>query len=122
MEAFLTQYGEDVIANLHHALIGWKSHPGTYRISFEEGLGDYGVECQVSAIKKMLTHVGLAITECEAQRFISNAVGIETKTYSGARSTLEDSWSDECERLFEHFGGPCVNQSLGYTFEWSPMG
>jgi hypothetical protein len=45
---------------------------------------------------------------------LSDAIGAETLTYSGKRSSYEDWWNDELEELFTRYGFKDLNGIYGY--------
>jgi hypothetical protein len=111
---FLRRWGEEIISGSHRPMVGWQSHPTAYAVCFEEALGDFGIERSIACTGGMLAHVGINVQDDEVRAILEQAIGSETQTYSGARSTLDPYWSDEAEQLFRQFGGQEVNEAFGY--------
>jgi hypothetical protein len=121
MVEFLRRWGEELISGSHRPLVGWKSHPAAYVLRFEEAMGDFGIEKSIACIGGMLAHAGMRLQPEEVRAILQQAIGSETQTYSGARSTLDAHWSEEAERLLRPFGGQEVNDAFGYAvWERSP--
>ncbi len=118
MAEFLRRWGEEIISGSHRPLIGWKSHHAAYTLRFEEALGDFGTEKSMACIGGMLAHAGVRLQDDQVRAILQQAIGSETQTYSGARSTLDPYWSDEAEQLFRQFGGQEVNEAFGYRDAW----
>lgn len=109
-EAFLDAKGEWLMSYLDRSS-RW-SGPNVLQLSFETLYGDRGREKQTALALAIARHVGLEISLKQALAALDLALGKKTMTFSGARSQVEDHWSDACESRFVALGGEALNSRI----------
>ena len=113
MAAFLELYGPRVIAYMG-SVAPWRTSGQVCPVRYETLMGDDGEEARFALVQKIATAVGIEPEPALVEQALSRAIGAETKTWSGARSRLEEFWDGHCEAIYERLGGEELNTLLGY--------
>ena len=111
---FFDDIGSIYFDSLCHPVLGWFGQPGVLSLSFEEINGDWGPEAQLEAVQRLYDHCQIDGVKINASKLLSDVLGKETNTWSGARTNWKKSWNDEVERRFVEFGGGLINKRLGF--------
>jgi hypothetical protein len=114
LAAFLETEGVSYLRRFE-GLADWQHVPGVHVTRFEVVAGDDGAAAQVAAVTSMAAHVGLALSNEQAEDAIRDVLGSPTLTWSGGRTRREDYWSDEAITIFEQIGGTRANARFGYA-------
>lgn len=114
MYCFLSLFIEELLS-WSKEIIGWVEYSKVQQIKFEDLLGDFGYERQISVVEHILDYVGLEKDRGTAEVILKDVINKPTKTWSGKRSDLSEYWSDRCEDIFISFKGSELNEALGYN-------
>lgn len=110
--AYLKIFGETQ-TKVAMAIVPWKKRPGVVTVRFEDLTGDNGPAAQRASIGGIQEHIGDESGR-PAEQLLARCIGAASLTFSGERSRAEDFWSPQACTLFQEFGGPALENGLGY--------
>jgi hypothetical protein len=94
---------------------GWIAVPGIVSVSFEELMGDEGVQRTQEALRRIVNAVGCEpLADSDLLACLERAKSTETLTRSNGRSLRDHYWSQAVEREYVRRGYPLLNARLGY--------
>ncbi|MQX56097.1 hypothetical protein [Sinorhizobium meliloti] len=120
--AYLNDIGRDFLLSKCYPVIGWFFHSNTLSVSFERIYGDYGREEQLAAIGQIADYCGASLTRQTAISVLKSTIGVQTFTWSGARSSWKSVWSAEADEFFISLGAREINSLLGYSSSEEDLG
>jgi hypothetical protein len=117
---FLKDFGAAVMPT-YTAVVNWIDDPDVLPLSFESVMGDHGDTARKAALVSLCRFLGREVEDIETV-FVQSVLNRETKTWSGARSTLAPYWSDAAENLLVGWDAIGLNRRLGYAdLKWPAL-
>jgi len=100
--------------NTSNKVSGWFNDENTFKISYENLLGDYGIEKRNQSIIQLFKFLNCEKNKKQIEKILDATFSADTLTKSSKRTSNEKFWNDMVEKEFIKMGFKELNAKLGY--------
>jgi len=104
---------KNFITTTNH-VVGWLEDKDTFKISYEDLMGDFGIEKRNEVLIQLFQFLDYNIKEDQIENILNLTFSADTLTKTDKRTNIEKFWNDSVENEFARLGFSELNSKLGY--------